>query len=58
MAKKSALPPALRRYFQALGAKGGKTGGKARWAGVSAAERTRLAKAAVAAREAKRRKKT
>jgi len=37
-----------------VGARGASKGGKARWEGVSAAERTAHAKRAVAAREAKR----
>lgn len=40
----------------ALGRLGGKLGGKRRWEGVSAQERTAHAKRAVAAREAKRKK--
>ena len=44
-----------KEYFQQQGRKGGMKGGAARWVGVSPEERTRLAKAAVAAREAKRR---
>jgi hypothetical protein len=45
---------ALSAYFQAMGRKGGKTGGKLRWKGISAEERSAHAKRAVAAREAKR----
>jgi hypothetical protein len=45
------------QYFREVGRQGGKVGGKLRWKGVSAAERTAHAKRAVAAREAKRKKK-
>ena len=43
------------KYFQEQGRTGGQEGGAKRWEGVSPEERTRLAKQAVAAREAKRR---
>jgi hypothetical protein len=52
--KASALPDAVRRAIQELGRQGGKIGGKLRWEGVSAADRSAHAKKAVAAREAKR----
>jgi len=57
--RKRRKKPAMftKEYFQEQGQKGGLKGGAARWVGVSAEERTRLAKAAVAAREAKRSKK-
>jgi hypothetical protein len=57
MTKKAALPDAVRRAIQELGRQGGKIGGKRRWEGVSAAERSAHAKRAVAAREAKRKAK-
>jgi hypothetical protein len=47
----------MEEYFRAKGREGGKVGGKLRWAGVSAEERSAHAKRAVAAREAKRAKK-
>jgi hypothetical protein len=43
-----------KEYFQQQGRKGGKTGGKLRWEGVSAEDRSAHAKRAVAIREAKR----
>ena len=46
------------QYFRDMGRKGGKAGGKLRWKGVSAEERSAHAKRAVAAREAKRAAKT
>jgi hypothetical protein len=55
--RKTALPPAVREFFRATGRRGGKIGGKLRWQGVPAAERSALAKKAVAAREAKRKKR-
>lgn len=61
MAKRKRKPvlsaEALREYFQEMGRKGGKTGGKLRWKGVSAEARSAHAKRAVAAREAKRAKR-
>lgn len=48
----------MREFFTETGRQGGKVGGKLRWASVSAEERTAHAKRAVAAREAKRKKKT
>jgi len=48
------LPASALAFFQAKGREGGKIGGKLRWKGVSAAERSAHAKKAVAAREAKR----
>jgi hypothetical protein len=56
MARKRRTKPAMftKEYFQDQGRKGGLTGGALRWQGVSPAERTRIAKLAVAAREAKR----
>jgi hypothetical protein len=55
--KKPVLPSEVRKFFQETGRQGGKLGGKMRWAGVSAEERSAHAKRAVAAREAKRAKK-
>lgn len=46
----------MRAFFQATGRQGGKVGGRLRWVGVSAEERSAHAKRAVAAREAKKRK--
>jgi general stress protein YciG len=46
------------QFFRDMGRKGGKAGGKLRWKGVSAEERSAHAKRAVAAREAKRAAKT
>jgi hypothetical protein len=57
MEKKPVLPSEVRKFFQETGRQGGKLGGKMRWAGVSAEERSAHAKRAVAAREAKRAKK-
>ena len=54
MAKRKALPAGVRRYFQAQGREGGKLGGKLRWKGRTAAERSAHARLMVAAREAKR----
>jgi hypothetical protein len=51
------LPAAVRAFFQAQGRKGGKTGGKLRWKGRTAAERSAHARLMVAAREAKKRSK-
>lgn len=51
------MPNEIRRFFQETGRQGGKLGGKLRWAGVSADERSAHAKKAVAAREAKRAKR-
>lgn len=55
--KKPVMPNEIRRFFQETGRQGGKLGGKLRWAGVSADERSAHAKKAVAAREAKRAKR-
>jgi hypothetical protein len=57
MGKRKPMPPDVLRYLQTLGREGGKIGGKLRWKGVSAAERSAHAKRAVAAREAKRKKR-
>jgi hypothetical protein len=54
MAKRKTLPADVRRYFQEQGREGGKTGGKLRWKGRTAAERSAHARLMVAAREAKR----
>jgi hypothetical protein len=54
--KKPVLPTEIREYFRDQGREGGKAGGKRRWEGVSAAERTAHAKRAVAAREAKKKR--
>jgi hypothetical protein len=58
MSRRRKLDSAIRAALQALGRiggkKGGPKGGVARWANVSAKERTAHAKRAVAAREAKR----
>ena len=55
-------PKAVTEAFQAWGSHGGKKGGaqggKARWDGVSAEERTALAKKAAKARWAKQRRAT
>jgi len=55
------LNAATMRFFREQGAKGGRLGGrdggKKRWEGVSAEDRKAHAKRAVAAREAKRRKR-
>jgi len=56
MATKRELPAAVRQLFEEWGRQGGKVGGKLRWQGVSAKERTAHGKRAVAAREAKRRR--
>jgi len=55
--KKPVLPTEIRKFFQETGRQGGKVGGKLRWANVPPEERSAHAKKAVAAREAKRRKK-
>jgi len=54
--KKGTKPPAahIQEALRWLSAQTASKGGKARWEGVSAAERTAHAKKAVAAREAKR----
>jgi hypothetical protein len=61
MSSRRKLDPAVLTELQRLGRIGGKKGGPkggiARWAGVSAKERTAHAKRAVAAREAKRKKR-
>jgi hypothetical protein len=49
------LPPTVREALRWLAARAASAGGKARWEGVSAADRSAHAKKAVAAREAKRR---
>jgi hypothetical protein len=52
------LPASVLAFFRAKGSEGGKlggaVGGKLRWKGVPAAERSAIAKRAVAARETKR----
>lgn len=48
--KKPKLTPELREALRALGSIGGKKGGKARWKGVPAEERRRVAKKAAEAR--------
>jgi len=48
------LPDSVLAFFRAKGKEGGKVGGALRWKGVPAAERSAIAKAAVAAREKKR----
>jgi len=57
---KRKLPDAVRAYLARIGAKGGKhasgAGGRAVWADVSAAERSRRMRAVVRARWAKRRR--
>ena len=53
MAKKR-LPPEVAEYFSKMGKKGGKIGGLARAAKLTAEERSAIAKKAVQAREAKR----
>jgi len=55
--KKPVLSTEVRRFFQETGRQGGKVGGKLRWKGVSPEDRTAHAKRAVAAREAKRKKR-
>jgi hypothetical protein len=42
---KEALRLALHAYLAEIGRRGGKKGGKKRWAGISAAERSRTMKA-------------
>jgi hypothetical protein len=54
--RRRAVPQAVRDVLREWGQKGGKKGGKARWVGVSADERSALAKKAVAARWAKRKR--
>ena len=51
------LPPEVAAYFSRLGKKGGKKGGPARAANMSAKERSDSARAAVQARWAKAKKK-
>jgi len=48
---------AIRQYLRALGAKGGKIGGKLRWQGVSAEERSRQMRAIRAGPTARGKKK-
>jgi hypothetical protein len=52
-----ALPDDAMEFFRKQGAKGGKMGAKARMEKVSPERRSEIAKKAVAAREAKRKKK-
>jgi hypothetical protein len=52
------LPPDVLEFFKKQGSLGGKTGGKKRWEGVSAEERSEHARKAVRAREEKRAAKT
>jgi hypothetical protein len=47
---KKKLPAEIKEYFQREGAKGGKKGGKSRMAGMTAEQRSALAKKAAAAR--------
>lgn len=56
-AQKPKLDAATREIFRALGSIGGKTGGKARWKGVSPEERSTLARKAAQARWSKKGKK-
>jgi len=49
------LPPDVKKALRWLAARAASAGGKARWEGVSKADRTAHAKKAVKAREAKRR---
>jgi len=53
MAKKK-LPPDIREYFVKMGRKGGKLGGSARAANMTATERSESARKAVQARWAKK----
>ena len=53
MSPKRKLDPAVRKALQKLGRIGGKKGGKARWADVSAEERRAHARKAALARWAK-----
>lgn len=48
------LPESALEFFRAKGKEGGKVGGKLRWKGRTAAERSAHARLMVAAREAKR----
>ena len=57
MMKKPFYTEEQMEYFRKQGAKGGKIGGKARSAKLSPERRSEIAKLAVAAREAKRKKK-
>jgi hypothetical protein len=54
---KNKLPAEVLEQFRKWGAKGGKTGGKKRWEGVSQEKRSEIARNAVAAREAKRKQR-
>jgi hypothetical protein len=56
--KKDSIPASVREAMRWLSKRGAAKGGKARWKGVSAEERSAHAKRAVAAREAKRAKGT
>lgn len=57
MAKKPFYTEEQLEYFRKQGAKGGKIGGKARSKSLTPERRSEIAKNAVAAREAKRKKK-
>ncbi len=52
--KKDPMKAAMSEYFAKLGSKGGKIGGKKRWAGKSDAERSAIMTAVTQARQAKR----
>jgi hypothetical protein len=50
MPKPQNIPDAVRDMFRSWGSQGGKTGGKARWEGVSPEERRKQARQAALAR--------
>jgi len=52
---KAFVHPNAIEFFRAMGRKGGKRGGKARWEGVSPEERSEIARRAVLARWRKQR---
>jgi hypothetical protein len=54
---KKKLPPEILEYFRKEGAKGGRIGGKKAAAAMTPEERSERARKAVAAREAKRKRK-
>ena len=54
MAKKTVLPPEVQEFFVKMGRKGGKLGGSARAANMTAKERSESARKAVQARWAKK----
>jgi hypothetical protein len=53
---KEKMPPEVLEYFRKQGAKGGKLSGKARMEKLTPEQRSEIARNAVAAREAKRKK--